>query len=529
MMHSSFHTSINKKEYNEHEISACYTRSTDADRWGMKLFCSAASSFLAVAPTFAQECNAEVKERPNIILIYADDLGYSDISCYGHKHGNNFVETPNIDKLAEQGVSFTNAYASAPISSASRAGLLTGQYPARLGFEFVTSYEKNAVSWESDEWKAKFKGKKLLPPPLKMHLPLEETTMAEMLKNNGYQTAIVGKWHVASHVKRYKDWNPYYGPKQRGFDWTYDTYGSHPYGFPYMDKTKISTEPYPHDEVTAQAINFLKEEHQKPFFLYVSHYYVHTPIDMRSEELIEKYRKKSGGTETEEKIRYAAFVERFDRYVGQLLDAIDDEGLKENTIVIFTSDNGGDPIYAFNQPFRGSKWNLYEGGIRIPFIARWPSHIAPGTTNDQPIIQLDLMPTFYELCCSKNSYYEEAFDGISILPYLRAEQPKPRKDRSLLWHFPYYHPEGDSYDSAIEIIGKEDGAISQTKPHSAIRKGDYKLLYFYEDESSELYNIKMDPAESKDLSKEEKKIKKELEQELLDSLRGMKARFPRRQ
>lgn len=486
-------------------------------------------STLLSVPAYTSLLTAQNQDRPNIILIYADDLGYSDVGCYGKEYGNDFTETPNIDRLAKEGISFTNAYASAPISSASRAGLLTGEYPARLGFEFVTSYEQNAVSWESDVWKKKFEGKKLLPPPIKLNLPLEETTMAEMLRNNDYQTAIVGKWHLAAHYKIYNGWDPQFGPKQRGFDWTADTFGAHPYGFSKKNKSGINTDVYPYDELTNQAVGFLKEKHEKPFFLFVSHYYVHTPIDVRSKELIEKYRKKAAGTQTEDRIQYAAFVEQFDHYVGQLLNAIDSTNLRENTLVIFTSDNGGHPIYSFTRPFRGSKWNLYEGGIRIPFIARWPSHTKSGSSCSQPIIQLDLMRTFYELCCAKNIYYENKFDGISILPYLDGVKNEKNKDRTLVWHFPYYHPEGDVYNSSEEKIGREDGFISKTKPQSALRKGDYKLIYFYDDETSELYNIKNDPSESIDLSKKESRMKRKLEKELLSSLKGMNARFPKKQ
>lgn len=484
---------------------------------------------LSSAMAYGQN-DKDKKDMPNIILIYIDDMAYSDVGCYGNAYGNDFTETPNIDRLAREGVRFTNAYASAPISSASRAGLLTGQYPARLGFEFVTSYERNAVSWESDVWKKKYEGKKLLPPPLKMHLPLEVTTVAEMMRNNGYQTAIVGKWHVASHVHYFEDWNPYYGPGQRGFDWAVETYGAHPLGYPFKQPEEISTEEFPADELTDKAVEFLKQKHEKPFFLYVSHHYVHTPIEVRSEKLIEKYRKKAGGGQSEEKVLYAVFVEQIDHYVGELLDAIDEEKLTENTIVIFTSDNGGDPIYSFTRPFRGSKWNLYEGGIRIPFVVRWPAHIKPGTDNDQPIMQLDLMPTFYELCCSKNEYYEEQFDGMSILPYLKGSgTPNKNKKRTMIWHFPYYHPEGMKYEESKVEIGVEDGYISRTTPHSAIRKGNYKLVYFYENETSELYDIEKDPAESIDISGKKKKVTGQLEKELLEVLKKMRARFPRRQ
>lgn len=185
-------------------------------------------------------------------------------------------------------------------------------------------------------------------------------------------------------------------------------------------------------------------EHQEPFFLFVSHYFVHTPID-----------------------------NRLDHYIGQILDAIDKNGLAENTLVVFTSDNGGHPSFAFNRPFRGSKWNLYEGGIRVPLIIRWPEVVENGTECNVPVIQMDLLPTFIEICDQQN-YLDEKPEGFSILPLFKGDEIQALEERPLVWPFPYYHPEGEAYDEAGDGIGIEDKEVSKTKPQSAIRKGSYK-------------------------------------------------------
>lgn len=481
------------------------------------------SFFLLGSLSVSLIANGKQKDMPNIVLIYADDLGYSDISCYGQIYGNTLVKTPNIDRLAKEGMMFTNAYSAAPISTAARAGLLTGQFPARLGIEFVTSYEKNAVSWDSDEWNEKFKDKVLLPPPITLHLPLEATTVAEMLKKNGYTTGIVGKWHVAAHEKKYKGWSPFYGPNRRGFNWTKETYGSHTYS---GRQERSEDEAYPSDEVTQEAIEFLKQKHETPFFLYVSHYYVHSPVQVKSEALLSKYRLKMKDGYSEKQIEYAAFLDRFDHYVGQLLDVIDQEGYTDNTMIIFTSDNGGNPMYAFNRPFRGSKWNLYEGGIRLPLIVKWQGKIDSGAVCDIPVIQLDLMPTFLDMINGDNKYLK--MDGQSLIPIFEKGNLTSLLDRSFIWHFPYYHPEGDAYYLAKEQIGIEDEQVSRTKPQSAIRKGIYKLIYFYEENRSELYNLENDPSEQTNLASCEIELTNQLTKELLAKLENMNARIPRK-
>lgn len=478
-------------------------------------------------PASAQQASKN-KNRPNILLIYVDDLGYSDVHCYGKDYGVSFIETPNIDALAAQGIKFNQGYAAAPLCSPSRAALLTGKTPARLNFEFVTKYEKDTLGWDHPDWKARFKGMKLLPPPYTLNLPLEEVTLADALKEEGYHTGIVGKWHVAAHSKdKYNSWSTAFGPSKQGFEWSREAFGE----FGRANKPEnasMKKNDYGVDELTEQAVSFLKKEHTKPFFLFVSHYFVHTPLDSTKKWLIEKYKKKATHGESRELINYAATVETMDHYVGKLLKELDASGMAENTLVIFTSDNGGHPGFAFNRPFRGSKWNLYEGGTRIPMIMRWPSVIAKGTTTDVPVVQTDFLPTFRAIAGAKGQL-KNSIDGISFLPVLYGKDLNLNSERLLIWHFPYYHPEMKAYQKAKSKIGKEDGYISQTKPQSSIRQGNFKLMYFYEDDNVELYNLKDDPSEQNDLSSKMPELTLKLRNTLLNQLKSVNSRIPRRQ
>ncbi|MEZ5361741.1 MAG: sulfatase-like hydrolase/transferase [Bryobacterales bacterium] len=304
-------------------------------------------------------------ERPNIVLILADDLAWSDLGCYGSTH----CETPNLDHFAEQGARFTDAYAAAPICSPSRAALMTGKTPARLGFEFVTKWRDDVMPLGGP--------RKLDPPPYTYELPLEERTIAEVLRDAGYRTGMVGKWHLNSHHGHYLGWSPTHGPLQQGFQWGRETFGSHPWAYkaaedPYTD---LPEGEYAPDSLTDDAIAFLSQGGDKPFFLYASYPYVHTPVRARGRWLEEKYRAKLGPDATDKRVLYGGFVETFDHNVGRLIDAA---SRIENTLIVFTSDNGGHPEYAVNAPLRGSKWNLYEGGIRVPLLVRWDGRVKPG-------------------------------------------------------------------------------------------------------------------------------------------------------
>jgi len=225
-------------------------------------------------------------------------------------------------------------------------------------------------------------------------------------------------------------------------------------------------------------------------------YYVHVPLDTRCKWLLEKYQARAEGKFGAKRALYGAFVETLDHYVGQLLDAIEKLGLKDNTLVMLTSDNGGHPEFAFNAPLRGSKWNLYEGGIRVPLIVRWPGIVKSGSRCDTPVVSTDFMPIFCDIAGTTPA---APLDGKSILQAIEGKPCAALKDRSLYWHFPYYHPE-KNFDQCKAAIGIEDGYVSQTRPQSAIRKGRYKLLYFYEDERCELYDLTGDVSEQRNLA-----------------------------
>jgi uncharacterized sulfatase len=479
-------------------------------------------------------CREELRptrdQRPNILLIYVDDMGYSDVGIYGRRYGNMLTETPNIDKLAAGGMMFLQAYAAAPLCSPSRAALLTGKSPARLNFEFVTKYEDDQYAWDDENWAAHWAGRKLLPPPFTLNLPLEEITIAEALGATGYTTGMAGKWHVAAHHKFYKDWSPTHGPAQQGFAYAKETFGAHPYSYRSTDGLGVFGEfkagQYPDDSLTNEAISFIRQNHENPFFLFVSHYYVHYPVDTKAEWLIGKYRAKAGEGTTEARIKYAAFVDMADHYIGQLLDALDSADLAKNTLVIFTSDNGGHSEYAFTRPFRGSKCNLYEGGIRVPMIARWPGVVSEQSTTSVPVMQTDLMPTLLEIAGSEG-VADGQLDGLSILPVFKDPETPKLDERIMYWHFPYYHPEGSRYEQARVEIGVEDQYISRSSPQSAIQRGDMKLIYFYEDERAELYDLSEDIAEQNNLAAERPDVLNSMKKELFFQLANVGARFPR--
>lgn len=467
---------------------------------------------LSVAFTLSSLCPVQ-GGSPNVLFILSDDLSYTDLSCYG----NEWFETPHLDKLAATGMRFTQAYSPAPICSASRTGILTGKTPARLGFEFVTKNEPGFQPMVTP----------LRAPPFSLNLALEETTIPEALSKTGRPTAFFGKWHVNQHYERYLGWSPTHGPLSQGFETAEEDFGSHPYSYWSQKKernfTPLKDGTFVTDTLTKRAIKFIKAPHEKAFFCMVSHFYVHDPIHTRAEWLYEHYLEKIPDTHPrQEKLaHYGAMVTTLDHHVGELIDALDESGKRESTLIVFTSDNGGHPNYAGNAPLRGSKWNLYEGGIRVPFIANWKSSISRNSICDVPITSLDLFPTFAQYAEVDAS---TAKDGKSLLP-LFYSQRNALDDRALFWHFPYYHPE-KGYAEAPSEIGSNDGYTSQTKPHSAIRRGDWKLLYFYEDKRTELYHLKRDPYEKSNLAESNPEKASDLLTELQTYLKDSDARMP---
>jgi arylsulfatase A-like enzyme len=427
---------------------------------------------------------------PNIVLILGDDLGWADLGVYG----STFYETPNLDRLAAEGMRFTNAYATAPVCSPTRASILTGKYPARVG---VTDYIPGGSRG------------KLLPAKFVQQLPLDQPNLARALKSRGYATWHVGKWHLGKE--------PFY-PERQGFDVNIaGGYTGHPrkgYFSPYA-LPSLADGPdgeYLTDRTTDEAIALI-EKHPKetPFFLNMWHYAPHTPIQAPP-ALVEKYKAKAarlgldvkdvldaGEPHPIEKKRslpitrrreqtdpvYAAMIENLDTNTGRLLAALERSGQADNTIIIFTSDNGGlstsEGAPTANGPFRDGKGWLYEGGIRVPLIIKWPgSNVAPGEVNSGIVISADLTPTLLEMS-GKPAPPSADFDGQSIVAMMKGADPPLRP---CYWHYPHY--------------GNQGGA-----PASAIRHGQWKLIEFFEDDHLELYDLTDDIGETRNLAKEQ--------------------------
>ncbi|EMI21207.1 arylsulfatase A [Rhodopirellula maiorica SM1] len=452
-------------------------------------------------------------EQPNIVFILVDDLGWSDLGCYGHA----WHETPNINRLASEGMRFTSAYSPAPICSAARASILTGKAVPRLGFEFVTKEAPGRQRIEGDV--------PLITPPLTLNLPLAETTIAERMAMQDYQTAFFGKWHVSQHHRRYLGWHPEYGPPKQGFEVAEEDFGDHPYAWTKANRKRESDAGViPEDSMVQRVCDYIRRPHDRPYFLMASSFYVHTPVKNRCRWLVEKYDAKLPETipQRSKRLQYAAFVETLDHHVGEILAAIDKSEQRENTLVVFLSDNGGHPEYCGNAPLRGSKWNLYEGGIRVPMIARWPGKITAGASSDTAVIGYDLLPTFVDIASATAiSSVQNDVDGISITPLL--SNPRLQFDRSLIWHFPYYHPE-TGFKDAQQSIGVNDFAVSQTRPQSAFRHGRYKIIHFAEDDRIELYDLQTDLAEQHDLSASLPEIAAQMRTRLDTHLTTMNAR-----
>lgn len=463
---------------------------------------------MLVAPLAVLHAADAPRRKLNIIFILADDLSWSDLACYGHSHH----ETPNLDRLAKEGMRFTHAYAPAPICSASRAALLTGKTPARLHIEFVTKDKPGTQKLDQQ----------LQAPPYPTDLPLDEVTMAEVLSQAGFHTAFFGKWHLNMHHRGYLGWSPTHGPLRQGFAEGDADFGGHPYAYLKSDDKSdlaLREAEFPPDSLTDKVIRFVNRKHSRPFFVHWSHYHVHDPIQTRCRWLFDKYRRKLPTDVSDDRVAYASMVETLDHEIGRVLAALDETGLAKDTLIVFMSDNGGHPNYTGNAPHRGSKWNLYEGGIRVPFIVRLPDKTPANTVCDQPVHGCDLLPTFAALAEAKTG----AADGISLAPVFQdAQHTLP--ERAMIWHFPFYHPE-KGFEMAPANIGINDFATSQTRPHSAIRVGSHKLLHFDEGDYVELYDLDTDPGEKNDLISLQPEVAKRLRERLQTALQESQARF----
>lgn len=422
----------------------------------------------------ALDADEGAPQRWNVIVILADDLGATDLTCTGSR----FYETPHIDRLAARGMRFTQGYAACTVCSPTRAALLTGKYPARL----------HVTDWIPGHTRPKAK---LRVPDWTMYLPLEELTLAERLRRAGYATVHIGKWHLGN--------SPYFSQHQ-GFDLNiggtqWGSPGSYfwPYG---KEDRRVPLEggregEYLTDRLTDEAIRFIEAHRDRPFFMYLAHYAVHTPLQAK-QELIKHYQTKlAEGLARGDDFQgqqcpvYAAMIHSLDESVGKLTATLEEHRLAERTIIIFTSDNGGLVLPAcqkrpvtHNIGLRAGKGSAYEGGVRVPWIICWPGVTAPGSLSAVPIMTIDLYPTVLEMLGLPDAP-DHRSDGISLVPLLRGQGHLP--ERAIFWHYPHYHPGGAT-------------------PYSAVRQGDWKFIYFFEDNHGELYNLKDDPEETRELS-----------------------------
>jgi arylsulfatase A len=427
----------------------------------------------------------EKQAKPNVVFVLADDMGYGDLACYG----NPIVHSPNIDLLARQGIRFTQAYAPSPVCSPSRAGLLTGRTPVRLG---VT----DAIGDAGSKWN---NGRRLSPPANPKSLALDEITLAEAFHKAGYATASIGKWHLGGkgHL-----------PEDQGFDINFSGTSLGSQKSMFGPDYGIGLPPAPTGEHLAERLqheaeNFIHQNRDRPFFLYLSHYSVHRPIGARP-ETVSHYPEK-GPPPWGLLPEYAAMIEELDATIGRLMTFLSEQGLAENTVVVFTSDNGAVKWWGSNGGLRGTKGVIYEGGIRVPLIIRQPGSAAGERLIDTPVHGCDLFPTLLDLAgiCLPTG---RAFDGLSLQPILRGEPGFPT-DRPMLWHFPHYNMHGST-------------------PATAMRLGKYKLIRFYETGHEELYDLSVDPAETVDLSETQPELLHQLGMRMAASLEEAGAIMP---
>lgn len=422
------------------------------------------------------------ERKPNFIFILMDDMGWADLGCYG----NTFHETPNIDKLASQGIKFTNAYSACPVCSPTRASILTGKYPARIGLtDWIPGHN--------------FPWAKLKPPAFHQELPLEEITIAETLKRAGYATANIGKWHLGKEG---------YYPERHGFDLNFGgtNKGSPPsYFYPYNIPTISSGKEgeYLTDRLTDEAEKFIEKNKDKPFFLYMPHFAVHTPLQAKN-EYVSKYEAKPKPKDGQYNPVYAAMIQSVDESVGRIMAKLDELGIADNTVVIFNSDNGGYVKATSNAPLRAGKGTLYEGGIRDPLIVRWPGKVKEGSICNEVVTSTDYYRTICEIAGVKPPE-NQPIDGVSIVSLLKQTGGINRK--AVYWHYPHYHPGG-------------------TSPAGAIRYGDWKLIEYFEDGRIELYNLKDDVGETTDLAAKMPEKAAELRTMLADWRKSVGAAMP---
>ena len=473
-----------------------------------KIFIYAAILFFSIS------CGSKHSQKPNVVFFLVDDLGWKDVGCYG----SSYYETPNMDRLAAQGMKFTQAYAASPVCSPTRASIMSGKNPARL----------HITNWIGGKQKGK-----LLPADYAHQLSLEEVTIAEALKEDGYATGFFGKWHLGDKS---------FFPEKQGFDINKGGHSKgHPasYFYPYKNRKHPSFDvpgleggqegEYLTDRLTDEALKYIDQHKKQPFFLFLSHYAVHTPIQAMEKDIAHFKAKMQGVGDDEKKAFreehqsftklkqddpvYAAMIKSVDESLGRVMGKLQKLGLSDNTIVIFMSDNGGLSTLkgrkwapTSNEPLRSGKGWLYEGGIREPLIIKWPHKVKPGSVCDEPVISMDFYPTILDMCALPLKP-EQHKDGLSLVPLL-LEKKNYHERKELLWHFPHYHGSGDT-------------------PCSAIRIGNYKLIKYYEGPVLELYDLNNDPYEKENIAQKFPQKTEELHRELRNRLIAQNANIPK--
>lgn len=434
---------------------------------------------------------ASAGQRPkNFVIILIDDLGWADLGCYG----STFYETPNLDRLAKEGVRFTNAYAAAPVCSPTRASIMTGKVPARTG---ITNFLPG---------KHPLPHSRLIGVECVQKLPLSEITLAEALKTRGYATSHVGKWHLGPKG---------FWPEDQGFDSNVGGTGSgspRSYFYPkWGDNPPVSGKPgdYLTDRLTDFAVEAIRTHQQHPFFLYFAHHAVHIPVEAK-QELVAKYKAKLKPGQPQNDPAYAAMVQSMDESVGRVMSELERLKLKDDTLVLFTSDNGGlsapewkkTPVTS-NAPLREGKGFLYEGGVRVPLIA-WGGGAGRGLTCDAAMSSIDFYPTLLNQAGAAIPE-PESRDGVDITSLIQSGGTAP--ERTLYWHYPHYSNQGG-------------------KPSSSIRRGNFKLIEFHEDGHAELYDLREDLSEKKDLAAAMPEKTAELRKALREWRASVKAEMP---
>jgi len=433
------------------------------------------------------------QEKPNVVFFLVDDLGLGDVGCFG----STFHETPNIDRLCSDGVKFTQAYSACTVCSPSRSAILLGKYPARTHLtDWIAGHKRANAPLKIPKWN--------------MRMNLSETTLAEALATEGYKSQFVGKWHLMPIGN--DDFDSHY-PTSHGFDkniagreWGQPKgpgkYFS-PFGMPNLDDGREGD--FLTDALTDAAVEFIDENQENPFFLYFSYYTVHGPI-MAPPTLVQKYRQKavSFTKPYTERVNpaFAAMTELLDRSVGRVRAKLQELGLAENTIIVFTSDNGGTSELA-SAGLRGAKALAYEGGTRVATMVHWPGVTVPGSECDVPIIGTDFFPTILEMAGAPLRPAQHV-DGLSLVPLLKNTQASWQRDE-LYWHYPHYH---------------------RTTPYGAIRKENWKLIEFYENGKLELYNLEVDPAERNNVADQRRDVAEHLADRLQEWRTSVAAQMP---